>query len=271
MSVNYYDSETGEFSPLSSAYRSLAIIDVESLPETDIQDAIYCVATDNYVKSNVVLTNDMDDNTTALEAIGFELSLVDGSLYHFTPELYTSIRYLTNTKKSGVSKVVINSADWSVMVLDKQGNPIASALIDPGMTLVFYHATTWLPVGITLSHTNMSTNTAALTSVGFSASQEIDVYTYKPDTSRFQYDNHYVEKIVINSTTGIMTITSPEAGILYDDIIVDGIYNFLYASALEYYVGSASRQTYERLAKATDMDVDELTDEQVSDLISIVS
>ena len=71
MSVNYRDPETGELSPLSSAYSTFAIIDIDALPQSNIQDAIYCVASDNYVKADVVLSNtDMDINTSALAAIG---------------------------------------------------------------------------------------------------------------------------------------------------------------------------------------------------------
>lgn len=270
MSVNYRDPETGELSPLSAAYSKLAIIDVDYLPQTDIQDAIYCVASDNYVKADVVLSNsDMTVNTAALEALGMSTS-IDGSEYTYTPNQYVGIRYLVNSDTYNVSKIKIDSHDWSIIIYDVDNNPLMQAFIDSGMTLTFYYAQTWSEVGITLSHTNMTTNNRSLTSVGFAVKEGVGIYTYKPSTSRFKYNGEYVDQIVITASDGNMVITSPEGTELYNDIIVDGIYDFLYATAVTYWIGSAPRQTYERLAKATDMDVNALTTSQVEDLLNLL-
>ena len=270
MSVNKYDAKTGEISPLSPAYNRLAIVDVDALPTENIQDAIYCVASDNYIKNTVVLSNtSMTHNTEALRLIGLEPETV-GYLYTYTPKSGVSIRYLNNTKKYEVSSITIDSSDWSIGVYDMDNNPLMRAFIDNGMSIILYSATTWTEVSVTLSHTNMNENTANLTDIGFSVKKSYDIYTYVPSSARLKYDDQYVDQITITESTGVMVITSPEGTELYNHVIVDGDYDFLYASAVTYWIGSAPRQTFERLAKASDMDVEELSGSQVAKLIGLL-
>jgi hypothetical protein len=92
MSVNVYDSVRDELNPLTSAFANLPIIDVATLPSQYLVDAIYRVASDNWVFSSVELSaSDMSENVTNLEAIGFATN-VDGDDYTFTPAT-CNIRY----------------------------------------------------------------------------------------------------------------------------------------------------------------------------------
>ena len=56
MSVNVYDPITDELEPLTSAFANLPIIDVATLPSQYLVDAIYRVASDNWVFDSIELS-----------------------------------------------------------------------------------------------------------------------------------------------------------------------------------------------------------------------
>ncbi len=252
MSVNVYNPITDELNPLTSAFANLPIIDVATLPSQYLVDAIYRVASDNWVFNSIELSaSDMTINTTNLEAIGFATN-VDGDEYTFTPAT-ANIRYLHNEADYSISTIVINSTTGEMNIYNTALEPLFIGVISSGMLYPFYYSEKWSTVNILLSHTDMDANTEAFTNNGFSSSTDNVHYTYIPAAKRFKYDGHQISKIIVTSTDGNMKMYDEQDVAFYDAIIVDGAYTFTSASAVTYWVGNKAKQTADQLAKIDDI------------------
>lgn len=253
MSVNVYNPETNELSPLTSAFASLSIVDVATVPSTGILDVIYRVASDNWVYSGVELSSsDMSENTTNLEAIGFSTT-VDGDEYTYTPST-SNIRYLHNSNDCLVSKIIIDGTTGIMNIYDPAEEPMFSGEIATGVLYPFYYSQKWSTINVTLSHTDMDANTTAFEEMGFTSTTDNVTYVYRPSARRIKYDGYAVSKITVTAADGNMIIYGEDGTTeIYDDVIVDGTYTFTSASAVTYWVGNLIRQTAERLAKYDDV------------------
>ena len=252
MSVNVYDSVRDELNPLTSAFANLPIIDVATLPSQYLVDAIYRVASDNWVFSSVELSaSDMTENVTNLEAIGFATN-VDGDEYTFTPAT-SNIRYLHNDVDYSISSLTINSVTGEMNIYNTALEPLFIGVISTGALYPFYYSEKWSVVNILLSHTDMDANTEAFTNNGFTSSTDNVHFTYIPAAKRFKYDGHQISKIIVTSTDGNMKMYDEHDEIIYNAVIVDGAYTFTSASAVTYWVGNKAKQTADQLAKIDDI------------------
>lgn len=252
MSVNVYNPITNELNPLTSAFANLPIIDVATLPSQYLVDAIYRVASDNWVFSSIELSaSDMTVNVTNLEAIGFATN-VDGDEYTFTPAT-ANIRYLHNEGDYSISKITIDSVTGEMNIYNTALEPLFVGVISSGALYPFYYSEKWSTVNILLSHTDMDANTEAFTNNGFSSSTDNVHYTYIPAAKRFRYDGHQISKIIVTSTDGNMKMYDEQDTVIYDAVIVDGAYTFTSASAVTYWVGNKAKQTADQLAKIDDI------------------
>ena len=253
MSVNVYDAEHNKLSPLTSMFASPVIIDVEELPTLDIEDAIYRVASDSWSFKGIALSAvDMTVNTTNLEEVGCTTD-IDGNIYTYTPDIY-NIRYYRNNEQYLVSKIKINSINGEMTIYGADGvTIILQSIIETGLEYPFYISKKWTTVTVTLSHTNMAADQAALRAIGFKSSTDDITYTYEPNDYRFRYNNYDVSKITIAAADGRMIIYDDTDTAIYDNIIVDGPYTFSKSSDVKYYVGNKETRKFDQLAKISDI------------------
>lgn len=252
MSVNIYDPELDELHSLTSMFATPVVIDVKELPTIGIDDVIYRVASDSWSLRSVELSaTDMAINTASLEGIGCTTSIA-GDIYTYTPSA-NYVRYWACNEVYAVSSIEIDSTTGEMTIIGADGSTILlQTTIETGL-YPFYISQKWSNVSVTLSHTDMATNTTNLTSIGFGYTTDTITYTYKPKNCRFKYNNSEITKIVITAADGNMKIYDDSDTIIYNQIITDGQYNFLKASAVTYWVGNKQSQKAEQLATINDV------------------
>ena len=218
MSVNVYNKDTGELKPLTSAFSTLAIVDVADLPSSNILDVIYRVTAETYGFHSVTLyDNDMETNTSNLEAIGFSTS-TSGDNYIYTPST-KKIRYLNGDSIDyDVKYVVINSVDKNIQVYNTADNLLLDATIASGAGYPFYNANYWSENTVTLSDSDMDANTAALVALGFTSTTDNTTWEYLPNDMRFRYD----ENTAANELTRI-TISAGEMTVYKESTVIDTV------------------------------------------------
>ncbi len=251
MSVNVYDKESDKLSPLTSAFSTLAIVDVATVPTENILDVIYRVSVENWDFHSVALySSDMASNKANLEAIGFEESISSDD-YIYTPN-NKKIRYLSNQEECDIDHITITSTNGHIVILSTSLSTLLDTTIIDGVGYPFYNASEWASTNLTLSSSDMEINTNSFESIGFYSSTDNTTHTYHVGDKSVRYNENTAEntvsKIVIVDATGEMTIYGTNDTIIFNGIIVDGPYTFFYTDAISYWVGNSSDQSVERLA-----------------------
>lgn len=259
MSVNVYNKDTGELKPLTSAFSTLAIVDVANLPSSPkIVDVIYRVSSDTWAFNAVILSDsDMAQNTANLEEIGFGTSVI-GDEYIYTPST-KKIRYLDNSSDTyDVARVVINSVDKTIQIYNTAEDLLLDIIIASGAGYPFYNSNYWAESTIVLSNADMDANTDALATIGFGCSTDNTIYTYIPVGQRVRIgtneDAYELSKITINKNTGVMTVYDlVESVMMTETLGAATSEDFYTVPAVSYWVGNQPKQTLERLAAYKDV------------------
>lgn len=164
---------------------------------------------------------------------------------------------------------VINFTDESRVYLYDKTNDTLSPFIavihdvnslpssDIQNTIYRLTPTVWTSAEVTLSSSDMDTNTTNLESIGFTTEVEDNLYTYTPSKKNIRYsvndDSHDVGSLTIDSSDATLSIYDLEGTVIYTGTIVDGDYQFFTKDLISFWLGDQVTQTCERIATYRDI------------------